>query len=84
MSDFTTSWRAECPRCSEQWSEQKIVCNNCGKGGIGVHPITNHGVRSLFFGCWHCNIAYPFLKCLKCGSEMRGVAKVKGWFGYYS
>lgn len=82
MADFKKRWKAECPKCDSVIDETSITCSNCGKDTVHADRIVVRTAKSDFFGCRKCSQSYPYLDCPKCGCNIRGVAKIKGMFGY--
>ena len=85
MAEYRLPWRADCPRCSEHWTEQNKECRNCtSKTILAAYPFKHLGRWTISFGCGKCNAMDVHLQCDKCNTSMKGVAQVKsGLFGGY-
>jgi hypothetical protein len=66
------SWKAVCPRCSEQNGSALTPCNNCGKGPIVYELNKYYQRRWKNFKCQTCNVVYNNVLCLKCGADISG------------
>jgi hypothetical protein len=66
------SWKAVCPRCSEQNSSALTPCTNCGKGPILYELNKYYQRRWTNFKCQTCHVVYNNTLCRKCGTDISG------------
>jgi hypothetical protein len=66
------SWKAVCPRCSEQNGSALTPCTNCGKGPVLYELNKYYQRRWKNFKCQTCNVVHSNVLCLKCGADIAG------------
>ena len=74
------SWKAVCPRCSEENGSTLTPCTNCGKGPILYQLTKVYGNRFRKFQCQTCKVVYNNTLCRKCGADLSGTANTGSMF----
>jgi hypothetical protein len=64
------SYKAVCPRCSEQNGSALTPCTNCGKGPIECEWVNFYGNRYKRFRCGTCGVVHNNTLCRKCGADI--------------